>query len=340
MQHFISDNASPAHPEVMNALMEVNSGYEVAYGQDRITEKAKQLFRKHFGECQVFFMSTGTACNVIALKSILESHEAVICADSAHLYKDECGAPEALLGVKLLTVKTPQGKLTPENISPLLLDRNMVHRVQPKAVSISQCTEWGTVYSIEELNRLSEFCHKHGLLLHVDGARLANAACHLNTSLREICLNGKIDLLSFGGTKNGLMGAEALIIFNASLAGKTPFIQKQFMQLSSKMRYLSAQFIALLNDNLWQKNADRANQMATLLAEQTHHDVDIIMPVETNVIFARLPKEVISPLQTAFPFAVWNSEKNIVRWMTSFDTQEQTVMAFAKKIKEVINDYS
>ncbi|KTD61775.1 threonine aldolase family protein [Legionella spiritensis] len=340
MQHFISDNASPAHPEVIAAIVEANKNHEAAYGHDRVTAKAMDDLKKHFGEdCQVFFVSTGTAANLIALKSVLESHQAVICADSAHLYKDECGAPEAILGAKLLPVTTEQGKISPQAIAPLLLDTNMVHRIQPKVVSISQCTEWGTVYTLDELKALSRFCREHRLLLHVDGARLANAACRLQTSLKEICLNGDVDLLSFGGTKNGLMGAEAVIIFNPKLAARTPFIQKQFMQLSSKMRYLSAQFSALFHDNLWQRNASHANQMSTLLAELVQDDVDIVMPVETNVVFARLPFAAIVPLQQSFPFAVWQSRHHIVRWMTSYDTREETVHAFAKKIKEVLREY-
>jgi len=340
-QHFLSDNASPAHPDVLAALVEANDGYEIAYGQDTVTNKAQTCFKEQFGDsCAVFFTSTGTASNVIALKSVLAACEAVLCADSAHLYRDECAAPEALLGTKLIPVKSRQGKISPEMLVPFLKESQMVHRVQPRVVSISQCTEWGTVYTLEEMQALSDFCRKNNLLLHVDGARLANAACFLKCSLKEICLNGAIDILSFGGTKNGLMGAEAVVLFNPELATKASFIHKQLMQLSSKMRYISAQFLALFNDNLWQKNAMHANRMAKLLVEELEDTVEIVMPVQTNVIFATLPSEVIEPLQANFPFALWQPADNIVRWMTSYDTSEVTVRAFARQIKEMMHDYA
>lgn len=339
-QNFLSDNASPAHPEVVDAMVRANSGYEIAYGKDAVTLKAEQRFKEQFGETStVFFTSTGTASNVIALKSVLMPCEAVLCAESAHLYRDECGAPEALLGTKLIPVKTQSGKISTAALSEHLVDIDMVHRIQPRVVSVSQCTEWGTVYTLKEMRDLSEFCRNNNLLLHVDGARLANAACFLNASLKEMCLNGSIDVLSFGGTKNGLMGAEAVVLFNREQSHKTAFMQKQLMQLSSKMRYISAQFLALFHENLWHKNACRANRMARLLADALEGVVDIVMPVESNAIFAKIPQPMIAPLQKAFPFSVWKSDENIVRWMTSYDTSETTVQAFSKKIKGMMHEY-
>lgn len=340
-QHFLSDNASPAHHEVIKAITEANSGYEIAYGEDLVTQRAVAEFKRHFGSsCEVFFTSTGTASNVTALKSILDSYEAVLCADSAHLYKDECGAPEALLGTKLIPVETHQGKISPEKLRPHLLDKAMVHRVQPRVVSIAQCTEWGTVYTLDELRALSDFCKKNALLLHIDGARLANAACHLGVSLHEICLNGSIDLLSFGGTKNGLMMAEAVVLFNPEISRKMAFVHKQMMQLCSKMRYISAQFLALFKDELWKRNAEHANEMARLLVKELGKSVEIIMPVESNVVFAKIPESEIAPLRAEYPFAIWNSSENIVRWMTSYDTREDTVRAFAGRVKERLMLYA
>jgi len=337
MTEFISDNTSPAHPNILKALNDANNDYALSYGEDIYTKNAIDCFKEHFGkECKVFFTFTGTASNIIALKSTLSPGESVICAESAHLNRDECGAPEANLGVKLIPLTTEDGKLSIDSIKTVLKDNNNVHRPAPKMISISQCTEWGTVYTLEELKTLSDFCKENDLYLHIDGARFANAACFLNISLKEASLHGAIDLLSFGGTKNGLIGAEAVVIFNPKLAERTARIQKQTMQLSSKMRYVSAQFNALFQDQLWQKNASHANKMAMLLAEEIKDVVDIVQPVETNVIFAKLPPHKIAPLQEAFPFILWKPDESIVRWMTSFATHEKSIMSFAKKIKEIV----
>lgn len=337
-QHFLSDNASPAHPAVLQAVLNANQGYEPAYGEDSTTQKAKQLIKEHFNSVHgVLFVNTGTASNIIALKSVLEPYEAIICADKAHLNRDECGAPEAILGCKLISLPTLDGKIRPEDISDQLIDSNMVHRAQPRVVSISQCTEWGTVYTLEELQAISACCKKNKLLLHIDGARLSNAACALNTTLHQLCLEGQVDLVSLGGTKNGLMGAEAILFFNHKVSKKAAFLQKQCMQLTSKMRYVSSQFIAFFENNLWYQNASHANKMGQLLAELVSDVVEIVMPVESNVVFAKIPEPIILPLQEKYPFAVWDSKNHIVRWMTSYDTKEETVRDFAHHITKAIS---
>lgn len=335
--HFISDNASGVHPQVMKAMAEANQGHQVAYGHDDYTAQAQTHFRRHFGDqVELLFTLTGTAANVLALQSVLRSFEAVICADSAHLQVDECGAPEKFLGCKLLTAASQTGKITPASIQPLLRDIHLIHRVQPKVVSVAQCTEWGTVYTPAELKTLSAFCHDHGLLLHLDGARLCNAAAALGLSLKEVSADCGVDLLSFGGTKNGLMGAEAVLFFEPELAKHAGFYRKQAMQLASKMRFIAAQFCALLEGDLWRENAAHSNRMARLLAEQVGDCVEIVMPVETNVVFARLPRNCIEPLQKHYRFAVWNSDEAIVRWMTSYDTGAEDVRKFAAIIRDSV----
>jgi threonine aldolase len=333
--YFISDNASGVHPEVMAALAAANHGHAVAYGHDTYTEQAMASLRKEFGGTpEILLALTGTGANVLALQCMLRSYEAVICADCSHLNRDECGAPEKFIGAKLLSAPTRQGKLYPDLIAPLLLDTGMVHRAQPRVVTISQCTEWGTVYTLDELKTLAEFCHDNGLRLHVDGARLSNAAAALDVELATMTAACGIDALSFGGTKNGLMGAEAVVFFDPSLMPAAGFYRKQAMQLSSKMRYVAVQFQALLSNDLWRRNARHANAMAARLAAAVSgiDGVQLAMPVETNAVFARLSPAAIAELQSQEVFAVWESGNSIVRWMTSFDTTEQEVDRFAARI--------
>ncbi|WP_305908170.1 low specificity L-threonine aldolase [Methylomarinum sp. Ch1-1] len=337
-RHFISDNASGIHPQVLQAIAAANTGHQPAYGQDDMTIRAEDLFRRHFGADTIcFFTLTGTAANIIALQSVVHSFEAIICADCAHLHRDECGAPEKFMGCKLLTAATDNGKITPATITPLLRDTHIIHRAQPKVVSLAQCTEWGTVYTPEELKTLSDFCHEHRLLLHMDGARLSNAAAALELSLKEITTDCGVDMLSFGGSKNGLMNAEAVLFFDPELATHTAFYRKQAMQLAAKMRFIAAQFVALLDGDLWRDNAAHANQMARLLAKEIGNDVEIVMPVTTNAIFARIPADCVEPLQQHYQFSLWNSHESIVRWMTSFDTSEHDVRTFAESIREQMN---
>jgi threonine aldolase len=340
-KHFISDNASGVHPEVLEALARANEGHAIAYGNDEWSVRAKEVLRGHFGErCEILFALTGTGANILALQSLLQSWQAIVCADHSHLQRDECGAAEKFIGCKVLTAHSHAGKLTPESIEPLLEDTAMVHRAQPRVVTVSQCTEWGTVYTPTELGALAEFCHTRNLLLHVDGARLCNAAVALDTSLASLTADCGVDVLSFGGTKNGLMGAEAVVFFDPALAQSAAFFRKQAMQLASKMRFVAVQFEALLGGDLWHRNAFHANAMATRLAAGID-DVEalrIVMPVESNAVFARVPQHGIAPLQDYSAFAVWRSAQSIVRWMTSFDTTGDDVDAFAGEIRRVVGD--
>jgi threonine aldolase len=338
---FLSDNASGVHPEVVAALSKANRGHAAAYGHDACTERAVAILRKHFGSrVEVLLALTGTGANVIALQSVLRSHEAVICADCAHMHRDECGAPEKFTGAKLLPARTTAGKLSPDTIRPLLQDTSMVHRVQPRIVSVSQCTELGTVYTIAELRDLAGFCRENDLLLHMDGARLSNAAVALGVSLKETSADCGVDILSFGGTKNGLMGAEAVVFFEPRLAVAAAFARKQAMQLCSKMRFVSVQLEALLDGDLWQRNASHANAMAARLARAVEgiEAVQIVMPVETNAVFARIAPAQIAELQSSVVFAVWDSAQSIVRWMTSFDTTADEVDGFAERIRDVCSN--
>lgn len=339
-RYFMSDNAAGVHPKILEALAEANEGHEAAYGNDSFTKKAEALFQKHFGKhTQTYFHLTGTGSNVVALKSLLKSYECVLCAESAHLNRDECGAPENNIGCKILAVPTFEGKITVDSIAPFIRDNDMVHRAQPRIVSISQCTEWGTIYQPEEVLALSRFCRDAQLLLHVDGARFCNAAAALNTDFRQLSTDLGVDILSFGGTKNGLMAAEAVVVLNKAIADDLKFYRKQSMQLISKMRFVSAQFIALLDSNLWRELASHSNQMAKLLAELVKHSVEIVMPVESNVVFAKLPNiSIVNKLQATHPFVVWQSDPLIVRWMTSFDSQTSEIETFARHVKELCHE--
>ncbi|MDF1646656.1 MAG: aminotransferase class V-fold PLP-dependent enzyme [Legionellaceae bacterium] len=338
MQNFISDNNAPAHPEVLSFLGQLSSEHQYAYAQDDITRNAKALFKQHFGnDIEVFFTQTGSASNLLSLGAVTDSHQAIICADTAHVHMDECGAIERLLGIKLLALPATQGKITPMQILSLLKEYDTVHRVQPKVVSLTQCTEWGTVYTLEEIRAISHVCHQYSMQLHMDGARLANAAVALGCSLREMTMDCGVDVLSFGGTKNGLMSAEAVVFSAKAFTAKTPYIHKQLLQLSSKMRYISAQFIPLLLDDLWYKNAKNANDMATMLANKISGHVEIVMPVETNAVFAKLPENLIEPLQNSHEFSIWNNEENIVRLMTAFNTKEETVLSFARNLLGLVD---
>jgi threonine aldolase len=286
-----------------------------------------------FGASGVFFVFNGTAANVLGVSLMLRPYEAIICADDAHLNADECGSPERILGCKLLTVPTSDGKLTPEIVAPHLAARGELRRVQPRAVAITQATEVGTCYTPDDLRRLREFCRDSDLLLYLDGARLANAAAFLGCSLSALA--AQVDVLSFGGTKNGGMGAEALIVMSPALADTVPFQRKQQMQLASKMRYLAVQFSALLEDQLWLRNARQANAMAQRLADGVRDvpGVRLRYPVESNGVFAVLDPAMIESLQREWSFHVWDADEHVVRWMTAFDTTEEDIDAFAAGIR-------
>jgi threonine aldolase len=336
---FASDNNAGVHPRVMEALRAANEGHVVAYGDDVYTEAVVEKFREQFGEqVEVFFVFGGTGANVLGLSAITRPHHAVVCAESAHINVDECGAPEKFAGCKLVDLPTPDGKLRPGQIEPLLARAGDQHHVQPRVVSVSQATEYGTVYTVEELARLAEFAHAHDLLLHVDGARVANAAAHLNVSLRELTADAGVDVLSFGGTKNGMMYGEAVVFFDAGPARDFKFVRKQGAQLPSKMRFITAQFGALLAEDLWLRNAAHANLMAGLLASELKRipQVRITQPVESNAVFAVIPREHVAAIQQHFFFYVWDEQTSEVRLMCSFDTTEEDVRGLAELIRETV----
>ena len=334
---FGSDNHAGAHPAILSALAAANAGDAVAYGDDPLTEQVAARLRAEFGAAEAFFVFGGTAANVLGLGLMLRPFEAVICAQSAHLNSDECGAAERVLGSKLLTVPAPGGKLTPDLIASQLAGRGNSHRAQPRAVEIAQATEVGTCYTLDELRAISEFCRASDLLLYVDGARLANAAANLGCTLADLAAHA--DVLSFGGTKNGAMGAEAVIVMNEPLAAAMPFQRMQLMQLASKMRFLSAQFGALLDDDLWLANARHANAMARRLAEGAVGvpGFRLAHPVEANGVFGVLPLDQVRVLQQDWNFHVWaedGDQECVVRWMTAFDTAPEDVDAFLAAIRE------
>ena len=336
---FASDNNAGVHPEVIEAIRAANEGHVIAYGDDAFTGRAVKLFQKHFGrDIAVHFVFGGTGANVLGLKAITKSHQAVICAETAHVNVDECGAPENFTGCKLLTVSTPDGKLRVEQIKPLLHGIGVEHHVQPAVITISQATEMGTVYTKKELKALAGFAHDHGMLLHVDGARLSNAAVSLDASLKEITADVGVDVLSFGGTKNGMMYGEAVVFFDPKLAAEFKYIRKQGMQLSSKMRFIAAQFEAMLYGNLWRRGPEHANRMAKLLAYELVKlpQIKLTQPVESNGVFAVIPKEYIPALQKKYFFYVWNEEISEVRLMASFDTTEDDIRDFVAFVRKTV----
>ena len=334
---FASDNNSGVHPDVLAAMSRVNIGHTIAYGDDPYTRAAESLFKTIFGgDTKVFFVYNGTAANVLGLKSATRSFNAVICAETAHINVDECAAPEKFCGGKLLSVPTQDGKLRTLDIKKHLHGFGFEHHAQPKVISITQPTELGTLYSPAEIREIVDLARKYDLLVHMDGARLANAAVALNLDLKACTRDLGIDVLSFGGTKNGMMFGEAVVFFNPDLASDFKYIRKQGMQLNSKMRYISAQFEAYLSNDLWRKNARHANDMAALL-KQGIADIPAIritQKVETNGVFAVIPGDSIQDLQKEFFFYVWNEAASEVRWMTSFDTQVADIEAFLDRLKD------
>lgn len=336
---FASDNNAGVHPEIIEALKTANDGHVIAYGSDPITARAMELFQKHFGsDIAVYFVFGGTGANVLGLKAITQPHHAIFCADTAHVNVDECGAPEKFTGCKLITIPTPDGKLRAEQIKPLLHGIGVEHHVQPRVISISQATEMGTIYTRDELKTLAAFAHDHGLLLHVDGARLANAAVALNHTFKEITTDAGIDVLSFGGTKNGMMYGEAVVFFDKSRAADFKYIRKQGMHLPSKMRFISAQFEALLSGDLWRRGAAHANRMAQVLGSELAKvsKIKLTQPVESNGVFATIPKEYIPALQEKYFFYVWDEAISEVRLMASFDTSEDDVQDFIGFVKQIV----
>ena len=336
---FASDNNAGVHPKILRAIETANRGHVIAYGDDVYTAAAVKKFREHLGnDIDVYFVFSGTGANVLGLKAITEPFHAIICAETAHINVDECGAPERFTGCKLLLVATADGKLRREEIKPLLHGIGVEHHVQPRVISISQSTEMGTVYTREEIRTLADFAHENNLLLHVDGARLANAAVSLKAQLREITTDAGVDILSFGGTKNGMMYGEAVVLFGNNRTPDFKYIRKQGSHLASKMRFISAQFAALFTNDLWKRNAAHANRMAGILARELAKipQIEITQKVQANGVFAIIPQRFVPLLQQQSFFYVWTESISEVRFMTSFDTTEADVRDFVALVRKTV----
>ena len=340
---FASDNNAMVHPEVLEAIRRANDGHVVGYGDDPYTEAAVAKFRENFGDdVQVFFVFNGTAANVLSLQALARPYQAVLCPELSHIYTDECGAPERLTGCKLIPLPAPDGKLTVEAVGQAYHGIGDQHHVQPRVISITQSTEMGTVYKPGEVEALARFAHERKMFLHMDGARISNAVTALGLTLRQATRDLGVDVLSFGGTKNGLMGVEAVVFFRPELAEDFKFLRKQGMQLASKMRFMAVQMDALLTGELWKRNALHANRMAKLLEAEVSKipGVTIVYPVEANGVFARIPHASIAAIQERYFFYVWSEEESVVRWMCSFDTTEEDVREFAAFVGEVVGRVS
>lgn len=336
---FASDNNAGVHPEIIQAIANANQGHVIAYGDDQYTARATRQFQRLLGrDVAVYFVFGGTGANVLGLQAVTKSYHAVICAETAHINVDECGAPEKFTGCKLLSVSTPDGKLRVDDVKHFLHGVGFEHHVQPRVISVSQATEMGTVYTQNELKMLASFAHKNNMLLHVDGARIANAAVSLGVGPKAITADVGVDVLSFGGAKNGMMYGEAVVFFNKQLASDFKYIRKQGMHLPSKMRYISAQFEALLSGDLWRRSAAHANRMAQLLASELEKvpKIQLTQPVQANGVFATVPPQYVPLLQKKYFFYVWNEEISEIRLMTSFDTTEDDIREFVRLVRKTV----
>jgi threonine aldolase len=337
--NFASDNYAGIHVDILQAIIDANKHADRAYGLDIYTAAAVNLFKQHFGtEIDVYFVTNGTSANVLGLSAVLQPYQAVICAQTAHINNDEAGSFEKYTGSKLLTVPTFNAKIKVEDIAKKLYDLGDQHKVQAAVISITQSTELGTIYTPEELKEITEFAHAHGLLVHMDGARLCNAAVSLNVPLAALTRDVGIDILSFGGTKDGMMLGEAVIFFDKNISHHFKYIRKQGMQLISKMRFVSAQFVALLSHDLWKRNAQHANNMAQLLHEELVKIPKIVISrkVQANAVFVYLTPQLIALLHEKYYFYVWDPITSEVRWMTSFATTKEEILDFVQYIKENI----
>src|SRR5579863_7731699 len=336
---FSSDNNAGVHPEVLEAIGRVNQGHVVAYGDDPYTRSALAKFEEHFGtEIDVFFTFNGTGANVLSLQALNRPYHAVLCSDNAHIYTDECGAPEKHTGCKLIPLPHQDGKITLESVRHAYHGIGDQHHVQARVISITQSTEMGTVYAPEEIRGLAKFAHEHDMFLHMDGARIANAAVSLGQTLRQATRDLGVDVLSFGGTKNGILGGEAVVFFQPSLSQDFLYLRKQSMQLASKMRFIAAQFEALLTGDLWRRSAEHANRMARLLEKEVSRiaGVKVVWKVEANGVFAQIPRHSIEKIKQQYFFYTWMEEECIVRWMCSFDTTEEDIRDFASVVAEAV----
>ena len=339
MKSFASDNNSGVHPHIMQALMDANQGHAVGYGADEWTGRADSVFRNIFGEdVQPYYVFNGTGANATALQAITRSYQSIVCATTAHIYSDECGAPAKATAAVLKPIATPDGKLTPELIAKELHGLGDQHHSQPQVVHISQSTEMGTVYAVEEVKAICDFAHTHHLYVHIDGSRLANACASLGVGMRELTRDCGADILSLGGTKNGMMLGEAVVSFRPEWNKSLLFYRKQSAQLYSKMRYLSAQYLAYFQEDLWLKNARHANAMAACLADQIRNltGVRFTQKVEANSLFLILPPEAIRKLLEKYFFYMWNEDANEIRLVCSWDTTQADVDAFVECLKTIL----
>lgn len=338
---FASDNYAGAHPEVFAAIAAANGGHQISYGEDAYTARLQEVVRAEFGErAEAFPVFNGTGANVLALTSVLPRWGAVVATDTAHIHTDEGGAPERMTGLKLLVAPTPDGKLTPELIVREAWGWGDEHRAQPLAVSITQSTELGTLYTPDEIRAIAEWAHEHGMAVHLDGARIWNAAAALGVPFREFTTDAGVDILSLGGTKNGLLGAEAVVVLDPDRADGLIYLRKLGMQLASKMRFLSAQLLALFEDGLGIRSAAHANAMATRLrsALEGAPGVSFAYPTQANAVFALIPPDAVAPLQERVRFYPWGATPGLVRWMTAWDSTETDVDRFVALIRAQLAD--
>jgi threonine aldolase len=337
MRSFGSDNHSGVHPNILEAINQANTNHAIAYGDDTWTEKAIQEIKNIFGkQAEPYFVFNGTGANIVALQSCLRPFESAIVPSTAHVFVDECGSPEFMTRSALKPIMTTNGKLTVEHIKPFLSNIGDQHHSQPKVVYISQCTELGTVYSLEEIKILADFLHQHKMYLHVDGARIANAAVFLDKSLKSITADCGVDILSFGGTKNGMLMGETVISFREELSANLKYIRKQSAQLYSKMRYVSCQFSAYFQDDLWKQNAAHANEMAQKLRKGilSVADFEFTQSADANILLLKMPKLIIEELLKNHFFYVWNEQENEIRLVTSWDTTEEDIFNFLNSLEK------
>ncbi len=340
---FASDNNAGVHSEIIEAIARANTGHVPAYGYDPYTKSAIGKFEEHFGpDIAVFFTFNGTGANVLSLQSLTRSFHSVLCSDYAHIYTDECGAPEKFIGCKLIPLPHENGKITLDAVRHAYHGIGDEHHAQPRVISITQATEMGTVYQPEEISALARFAREHNMFLHVDGARIANAAVSLSQNLRQASRDLGVDILSFGGTKNGMLGGEAVVFFHPEQAENFLYLRKQSMQLASKMRFVAAQFEAMLASDLWRRSAEHANRMARLLEKELRRipGVRIVWKVEANGVFAQIPHPAIDKIRQKYFFYTWIEEEAIVRWMCSFDTTEEDIQKFVAVVAEAVKSQS
>jgi threonine aldolase len=338
---FASDNNAGVHPDVLKEMLSVNIGHTIGYGSDIYTEKAKDLLRMHLGESsEIFFVFNGTAANVLGLSGVTQPWNSIITSSSAHIEQDECGAPEKFTGCKVLTVDTGDGKIKVEMLERHMHGFDFEHHSQPKVISITQATEMGTVYTPGEIKEISDFAHKNNMLLHMDGARIANAAVYLNIPFKSFTTDAGVDVLSFGGTKNGMMFGEAVCFLKPGLSENFKYIRKQGMQLASKMRFISAQYLAYFRNDLWRSCASYSNSMARMLYEKVKNikDIEVTQPVQSNGVFVIIPHAVVEKLQKEYFFYPWNERTSEYRWMTSWDTTGEDIENFVNLLRKLLEE--